>query len=156
MTRRSTSFAVVAVAVLACVLLAAQSASSPARPAVVSVSTPAAGLPAQAVVNIDSVNLGNLLVGPASPLVIYTVPSDRCFLVTDYELASPASPHLVEISGTSVTVKRAYAWDFDPSEDGYHSSTGLAFAPGSQVALQAQSQNPEAVAFTLSGYLTRP
>jgi hypothetical protein len=126
---------------------------------------PAAGRPGPNVVNIDSMAFSSHLeggfvpIGTADPLVLYDVPRGFWLLVTDVELAGSFGVSLVEIDGHVLTTKRGPRFNSDPADPSgagaYHSSVGLAFAPGSQVALQNVSGTQQAPAFTLTGHLTR-
>ena len=126
---------------------------------------PAASRPASSVVNVDSMAFhsplggGFVPVGAADPLVVYEVPRGFWLLVTDVEIAGSFSVSLVEIAGPMLTTKRGPRFNSDPADPSgagaYHSSVGIAFAPGSQVALRNLSGAELSVAFTLTGQLTR-
>jgi len=144
-------------AVIGACLIGAQVVSTPTGASLVSVVSSAAGLPGTSVVNIDSASLDPTegVIVSYEPVVVYQVPQGRWLLLTDYEVLG-ATTELVEIAESVVTVKRGYYFTSGGVEGRpYHSATGLAFAPGSQVAIQAP-YGPTTVRFTLSGYLTRP
>lgn len=126
---------------------------------------PAASGPASNVVNVDSMAFsaglegGFVRLGTAEPLVLYEVPRGFWLLVTDVEVAGSFDVALVEIAGPVVTTKRGPRFNSDPGDPSgggaYHSSVGMAFAPGSQVALRNVSGTEQLAAFTLTGHLTR-
>ena len=121
--------------------------------------------PASNVVNVDSMAFsgglegGFVPLGTAEPLVLYAVPRGFWLLVTDVEVAGSFGVAVVEIAGPVVTTKRGPRFNSDPGDPSgggaYHSSVGLAFAPGSQVALRNVSGTEQLAAFTLTGHLTR-
>ena len=126
---------------------------------------PAAGRPGSNVVNIDSMAFSSHLeggfvpIGTGDPLVLYEVPRGFWLLVTDVEVAGSFGVALVEIDGHVLTTKRGPRFNSDPADPSgagaYHSSVGMAFAPGSLVALQNVTGTEQTPAFTLTGHLTR-
>ncbi|HZM00896.1 MAG TPA: hypothetical protein VFD43_11655 [Planctomycetota bacterium] len=124
-----------------------------------------AALAASSVINVDSQSFPGHEAGGVVParadalLDLYEVPADRWLLVTDFE-TSGGPFQLVEVAGTTETTKRGpYFFNFGAGGPavfvGYHSSVGLAFAPGTRVALRNLSQAPALVTFTLTGHLSR-
>ena len=126
---------------------------------------PVASRPASNVVNVDSMAFHSALeggfvpIGSSEPLVVYEVPRGFWLLVSDIEVAGSFGVALVEVAGPVLTTKRGPRFNSDPADPSgagvYHSSVGLAFAPGSQVALRNVTGTEQTAAFTLTGQLTR-
>ena len=162
--QRSRALGIGVLGALGLTLLGARAASG-AFPAVPLGGPADSTLTASSVVNVDSESFpshelfGYVPLRSASPLVLYQVPTDRWLLITDFE-TSGGTCQLVEIDGATETVKRG-PFFFNSGAggpvpfEGLHSSVGLAFAPGTQVALRNTSGVDTVVAFTLTGHLTR-
>ncbi len=123
----------------------------PARPATAIPCPP----PPRSIVPQDIVNLdGSISFLPAGgSATIATVPPDRWLILTDTELiaASASSIYVREVT-TMTTTKRSGLFSMDP----FHSSVGLAFAPGSDIRLDNLSATGTVVHYTATGYLARP
>jgi len=144
---------VVVGAILVGARAASRSAAAIAMPGVAAAAGPAAA----SVVNIDSFNFpgaspyGEVLISGVDPLVLLQVPADRWLVITDCAITGGPFFSLVEVAGPTVTTKRGppfCALEF------FHSSVGLAFAPGTQLAIR-NSGSDQVGAFTLTGYLVR-
>jgi hypothetical protein len=117
--------------------------------------------------NLDSASAaapsGGITSGAGSSTVLYTVPSDRYLVLTDAEITAnnsgPTEVSLVEDLGGVVTIKRGPSWNQQASTyqpvQGLHSSVGLTFAPGSQIALRNSGVQCQ-VMYTLTGYFAAP
>jgi hypothetical protein len=123
------------------------------------VASPAVAGPApSSVVNIDSFsfassqNFGEVTISAVDPLVLFEVPAGRWLLITDCEISGGPFFDLVEIAGPTLTTKRGSQFTILPA---YHSSVGLAFAPGTKLAIRNSAGSEQIGAFTLTGYLTR-
>ena len=106
--------------------------------------------PPQSIVNISSFKL----LGPNEMEVIYTVPADSWLVVTDADKVSSkvAVGHFGIVEGGVITAL-LNATDFF---DGYHSATGFAFPPGSEVAVgNGSPSQSEVVWWDVTGYLVR-
>ncbi len=107
-----------------------------------------ASTPTDGFVAIDSMNFTNdpnsyVTIAAGSTLPLYDVPSTHWFVLTDVQC--PCG--LVEVLGSTVTNK---AWMGSASG---HKETGIAFAPGSTVALRNSSISPLTITFHMRGYL---
>ena len=154
MIAKSKVVAVVLVIGVAVWLVGAQFISQPSGPAQLTVVQPAAGLAGTSVVNIDSYNSapdGQVYIPTESSLSVYTVPANRWLLLTDVEIISSYPQQLAEVAESITTIKRG---PYVPGP--YHSVTGLAFAPGTQVTIHNFWPLQVPVTFSMTGYLTRP
>ena len=114
---------------------------------------------------MDSTTLSNpsggVLVLPGV-VEIYTVPNNKCLVLTDLELSDvgqlPIS--LCQELGGTITFKRGSGFNRTAFQTGfqpYHSAVGLKFAPGSKVVLNNTSpSNGTNVAYSMTGYLAEP
>ncbi len=97
---------------------------------------------------------GLKLIASGGADVVYSVPSDRWLVLTDMEANWPTggTPVLSERMGGLTTDKRTNFLG-----TAYHSFTGIAFQPGSQVVLRETSlHSPVNVAFSFTGMLVKP
>lgn len=92
----------------------------------------------------------------AAPVPMYQVPANRWFVLTSFwEAQSNGTHEIVEIDGGQVTTK-LFAWHTHLTDTGsYH---GVAFAPGSTVALRHQGTggSPNNIHWSATGYLVDP
>lgn len=107
--------------------------------------------------SLDSASLappfGTLSIAGSSALPVFTVPMDKKLIITDIGSVG-GYVQLAEVQATGTTIKRGPWWVGTPQRDEYHSSTGLAFAPGSQVSWEnVTADNVPYFYFHLSGYL---
>lgn len=117
------------------------------------------------IVNVDSTTLSNpsggVLVLPGV-VEIYTVPNNKCLVLTDLELSDVGqlTISLCQELGGTITFKRGSGFNrtvFQTGLQPYHSSVGLKFAPGSKVVLNNTGpSNGTDVAYTMTGYLAAP
>jgi hypothetical protein len=111
----------------------------------------------------DIVNLTGLELNimPRERREIYRVPSNKWFVITDFEalISGVRNTALVESAVDVLDVKRdtAFMSKFNNTEFiPYHSSTGMAFRPGSRVVLLNQNSTSnftDDVRYALTGYL---
>lgn len=117
------------------------------------------------IVNLDSANEpdvtsseGLVPVPTTGFRTIFEVPDDSWFVVTDMKIYHTVDPvpfppparvvTLIEVLGGTETVRRNDSFLSD-----YSSATGVTFAPGSSVALRAESTGSVSATYTITGYL---
>ncbi len=150
------------IAVLAAIFLAATSKASPPLAAAQSlVGSTWPPKPAD-IVNLDSssVNSAGIQIAAGAFATVYTVPANRWFIATDIETLSTsgAALQIVQDDGVHQPIKRGN--EFTSSGFGaqpFHSSVGIAFAPGTKVELQnASFSSSGTIRYSITGYLAMP
>lgn len=112
------------------------------------------------IVNLDSANEpdvsgpdAQILVSTSSPRSVFDVPVDAWFVVTDFKgdiFTALTQVELIESLGGTETVRLSN----DDFFERLSSPTGLAFAPGSSVAIRAHSPiQTVPVRYSITGYL---
>src|SRR5262245_49910546 len=96
---------------------------------------------------------GDLALSAGDSAAVYTVPAGRWLVLTDVEFfwQIGGTPSLAEKLGFTITTKRERFLN-----QAFHSRTGLAFRPGSQVQVREISFNALSVSYAMTGYLDVP
>ena len=85
--------------------------------------------------------------------LVYEVPDDHWFVLTDIRIDSNGTFSLVENDGGVETLKFLNQFTGELAEFPYESSTGISFAPGSDVRLTSNTGPGIQLDFFFSGYL---
>lgn len=101
----------------------------------------------------DIVNLTGTF-PPGASVVVFTVPFDKWFVLTDVEIEGDGQVEIRRGPGPGTTLRSGFLGDaFTP----YRSSVGLAFSPGSTVVLDdILSGGFVAPIYALTGHLAEP
>lgn len=84
---------------------------------------------------------------------VYSVPQDRWLVITEFRRSDASSSYLADLVqdyGGVVTLKLSHRFNV-----AFDSRTGLAFAPGSSVALRSVNGGASVAPFAFVGYLVR-
>jgi hypothetical protein len=119
------------------------------------------------ILNLDSTSVANpngyVSLNPGTSVMVYTVPSDRYLVLTDFEITEIGANmiSLFEDANGSTTVKRGFYFNQRLPQTAlqpYHSAVGLTFAPGSSVVLRNTTTQGQqtGVAYTMTGYFAAP